>query len=275
MSESVLEIRDRLRSRRPRVTRASVAPAASSDVSLTAGEVPPTLDAGTIVMENDERVTVSTPLREVAGRTPFTTRLSGRLVEAERANRNGAFWTQGDLEFGLPTVAYGPLNWLHDEKKVIGTLLDPHLVDAEHAAATDLKPHIRTDAVVWDWIHREEARAVKHYAEAGRAWLSMECIAASVECTGPNGCGKEVAWGQTKGPDSCDHLRERSSFRRMKDPVFQGAAVIVPPTSPGWADADLELAAERVLEAASLTPAGMSDAEAAGLLQQIIAWSQR
>ena len=64
--------------------------------------------------------------------------LNGRFVEAERANRNGAYWSTKDLELGQVTVAGGPLNWLHQERHVIGTLLSANLVtEREDAAAYD------------------------------------------------------------------------------------------------------------------------------------------
>ncbi len=61
--------------------------------------------------------------------------LHGRFVEAERANRNGAFWSTEDLQLGKPTVAGGPLNWLHQERHVIGTLLSADLVSPREDAA--------------------------------------------------------------------------------------------------------------------------------------------
>jgi hypothetical protein len=60
--------------------------------------------------------------------------VAGRYVEAERANRNGAFWSTKDLELGQPTVAGGPLNWLHEEKEIIGALLESKLVYSREAA---------------------------------------------------------------------------------------------------------------------------------------------
>lgn len=61
--------------------------------------------------------------------------LTGRFVEADRANRNGAYWSTPDLQLGQPTIAGGPLNWLHQERHVIGTLLSANLVTAREDAA--------------------------------------------------------------------------------------------------------------------------------------------
>ena len=57
--------------------------------------------------------------------------LQGRFVEAEKANRNGAFWSTEDLQFGEMSVRHGPLNWLHQEKTVIGTIADNALIRPE------------------------------------------------------------------------------------------------------------------------------------------------
>lgn len=54
--------------------------------------------------------------------------LQGRFVEAEKANRNGAFWSTKDLQFGEMSVKHGPLNWLHEETTVIGTIADNALI---------------------------------------------------------------------------------------------------------------------------------------------------
>lgn len=284
MTESIIDIRDRLKSRRPTVVRRSVT---QTDVLTDPPEVP----AFAIENPDTNRLTVSTPLTAETAHAitadDFTLQLSGRLVEAERANRNGAFWTQGDLEFGLPSVAYGPLNWLHEESKIIGTLLNPKLVDEREAAATDpgVGPHIRTDAVVWGWLHPREMAAVKEYAGAGQAWLSMECISQEIACVGPNGCGTKASYldYQRKSEKACTHLRERSSHRRFVNPIFQGAAVIVPPTQPGWGRADLglkvtattERQAASLLEDHTVDVPGMEAEAAHSILSQIIQWSAR
>lgn len=272
--ETVIEIRNRLRAERPARR--------PSDGSVST--LPQRLIDPAFAMEDAEsqRVTITTPMREAAAKDPGVLALSGRLVEAEHANRNGAFWTQKDLEFGLPSVAMGPLNWLHQERKIVGALRDPRLVSAEQAAAEDpnVGTHIATDAVVWSYIYPEEASAVRRYIEMGRAWLSMECVAASIQCTGPNGCGLTMPYADamSRSGAACDHVKERASHRRFVDPVFRGAGIIVPPVEPGWANANLgaQRAAESVLEAASFQPIdGMDDETARLMVAQIIAWSRR
>jgi hypothetical protein len=51
-------------------------------------------------------------------------------------------------------------------------------------------------------------------------------------------------------------MKQRSATRQFRDPIFLGAAVIVPPVRPGWADADATVAKQ----AASLAEKAFDDA---------------
>jgi hypothetical protein len=167
----------------------------------------------------------------------FLTRVTGRFVGAEQANSNGQFWTTEDLSFGVGSVAHGPLNWLHHERKIIGALTDATLVDRQTAANGDQDPpHIRAGSVIWSYLWPSETVVVREAAAANKLYYSMECISATVECTGPNGCGATMSYqdAHRKTEKACAHVRDRASARRFVKPVFQGAAVIVPPVQPGW-----------------------------------------
>lgn len=292
MPESVFEIRDRLaertRAARERTAAARRSLAAHPSNGPAAVIDPPSDALGTcpevpqVVVENPDthRLVVATPLAEQAARSNSSVlRVSGRLVRAEQANANGALWNQSDLEYGLPTVAYGPLNYQHDGRKIIGTLLDPSLIAGEKAAdGSDVGPYIHTDGVVWRWAD-PVVREVEHYLGLEKAWLSMECVSERVQCSGPNGCGQIMSYrdAAVKSEKACSHVRERSSHRRMVDPTFMGAAIIVPPKTPAWADADLSVQVEttRQLEAASTQIQGLSEAEAAGMLATMMTWTGR
>ena len=279
MSGNVYDLRDRLRPRFAGHGREPhVRPASKSDDRSTAA------DSGAFVVENPDsnRVVISQPIESAAFKADdFLLKFSGRLVEAETANRNGAFWSQGDLEFGLPSVAHGPLNWGHDASVIVGTLVEPKLVKSEAAAAAGVGPHIQTGAVMWAFLYPERAHVLQTYVEKRTAWLSMECISQEIACVGPNGCGKVMPYAdaQLRRGQACAHIKERASHRRFINPVFQGAAVIVPPQSPGWAKADITSlgleAAEQQAEAANLHGAGLSDADAVGMVASILAWSKR
>lgn len=269
MTGSVLELRDRLRPRLPRQERVV--------------EVAPEPRSAAFAIENAEshRVVISSPI-ETAGLSvdQFLLKFRGRLVEAEHANRNGAFWSQGDLEFGLPSVAHGPLNWGHDASSIVGTLVDPRLISKE-TAGSGIGAHIQTGAVMWSFLYPERANMLKGHIDSNTAWLSMECIAQEIACVGPNGCGHVMSYADAmlRRGDACVHVKERASHRRFVNPIFQGAAVIVPPQRPGWADASItgvELqAAEQHAEAANLHLDGLSDSDAVGMVASILEWSKR
>lgn len=177
--------------------------------------------------------------------------MQGRFVGGETPNRNKALWSTKDLELGHPTVAHGPLNWLHEARHIIGTIADARMMPGsngpESASTTD--PHIVAMSAVWKWIYPDEAWVIENASDSGKLWYSMECISENVECVGDNGCGELASYGDYMQGRGCQHMREKSAVRRFDNPTFLGGAVIVPPVRPGWADADA-----RVLqsEAASL-----------------------
>lgn len=74
---------------------------------------------------------------KASSHNPFMLWLQGRFVEAEQANRNGAYWSTADLQFGQMSVRHGPLNWLHEETNVIGTIADNALIQPETPAEPD------------------------------------------------------------------------------------------------------------------------------------------
>ena len=136
MTKSLAELRDELRNRYAFQREAAKV---ATDVHTSSPEPAFTVDSprGSVVITGP-----AYSIREQADqkRNPGFQYLHGRFVEAERANRNGAYWSTQDLELGQPTVAGGPLNWLHQERHVIGTLLSASLVTAqqdERQAARD------------------------------------------------------------------------------------------------------------------------------------------
>lgn len=193
--------------------------------------------------------------------------MQGRFVGAERPNRNNAFWSTADLELGKPSVAHGPLNWLHEDRHIIGAIADATFVPAttqpeaaaeaggtETADWTDLlkrggagadatisDPHISALSAIWSWVYPDEASVVQMASDSGVLAYSMECISESVQCVGDGGCGSEFGYMQYAKGDTCDHLKERSTVRRLVNPTFLGGAVIVPPSRPGWADANASI----------------------------------
>lgn len=204
--------------------------------------------------------------------------LAGRFVEADNPNRNNAFWTTEDLELAQATVANGPLNWLHDERHIIGTLTDSQMVYRE-TAGKDVNNHIVAMSAVWKFIYPKEADIIEKASASRSLWYSMECISESVTCIdgpGRSGCGETFPYQtlQREPAKVCSHLRERSSIRRFNQPTFLGGAVIIPPVRPGWANADASVMrqAAEVAEHSRLSDTlGRTDAEA--MVAMVIAYA--
>lgn len=187
--------------------------------------------------------------------------MQGRFVGAEVPNRNGALWSAGDLEMAQGSVVNGPLNWLHEARHIIGSLTKSEFVAAAGASgssgqgveqAATVQPHIVATAGIWKWIYPDEAWVVSQASDQQALWYSMECISKEVACAGPDGCGNKTTYAAYMAGSACEHVRERASVRQFVNPVFLGGAVIVPPTRPGWAEADASVMqkAESLAEAA-------------------------
>lgn len=174
--------------------------------------------------------------------------IQGRLVGADEPNRNKAFWSTQDLELGEATVTNGPLNWLHESRHIIGSIADHRIIRPSEGASVGGQlgqTHIAAMAGVWQWIYPDEAWVIENSSDQGKLWYSMECVSENVECVGDGGCGTKVSYNNyLKGEGACQHMIERSGVRRFENPTFLGAAVIVPPVRPGWADADARVLRE-------------------------------
>lgn len=257
--ESLLDVRDRLM---PKVPHLDDVP--TPDPRPEQREV-------AFAVEAPNKVMLALPIQTSPTINDYTLRLSGRLVEAEQANANGAFWSYRDLQFGLPSVAAGPLNWLHQERKVVGALTAATLNGREQA---NVNPYLQADSVMWRWIYPQETAEVERAAEQNQLWYSMECVADSVQCVGPGGCGATSTYHDVE--KQCVHVRERSAHRRLVNPVFLGAAIIVPPTQPGWANANIDLVrqAAALAEKAHLELPGLTTSQAENMLAQIIAYAK-
>lgn len=194
--------------------------------------------------------------------------IAGRYVEADRPNRNMAYWSTDDLQMGQPTVDHGPINWLHEERHIIGALAYSEFVPVEREAAaeTGVGSHIAALGALWPWIAREETAAIREASDGGRLWFSMECVSREVACLA-DGCGHQVAYKpymKTPETSRCAHMKD-GGVRRFVDPIFEGAGIIVPPTQPGWANADARVLvpeAEALVERNAAAFVGAEDEDA-------------
>ncbi len=197
---------------------------------------------------------------------PYNLWVTGRYVEADRPNRNSAFWSTADLEVGQPSVTHGPINWNHQEREIIGAIAASEMVmvDRQAAAASGVGNHIVALGAIWGFIYPERARMVQKASEGGKLWYSMECISESVQCLEPS-CNRQMAYREYMSvAPRCEHMRDGAP-RRFVNPTFGGGAMIVPPLRPGWANADARVmkqaAALAERQAAALAGLTTSDAE--------------
>ena len=252
-----------------------------TDVQSGAEPTPPPLDDRAFVAHGASgRTVITAPLRETAqagGANAGFMYLHGRFVEADTPNRNGALWSSEDLQLAERTVAGGPLNWLHEETHIIGTLLSGEFQKGRIEAG--IGNHITSTAALWHFLFPREAAAAAQAAVDGRLYYSMECVSETVTCasnTSTEGCGEAFAYPDYLGKRACSHLNDRQSAARFDKPVFLGGALIVPPTEPGWARADVEV----VRQAAQLTEendlgAHLERKQAEHMVERILAWANR
>lgn len=262
-----IEIRDRLRQRYG-------TPKLSTDVH--SGTTP---ERAFVIQSEQGRTVITAPIRETALKNDGFLYLHGRFVEADSPNGNGALWTTEDLQLGEATVAGGPLNWLHDDSKIIGTLLDGNLVAGREAAALGVGNHITSTAAVWRFLFPHEANTIERAAAGGQLFYSMECVSREVACVdspGKLGCDQSFSYADYDAGRTCAHLKQKTSVRRFVDPIFLGGAVIVPPVQPGWANAEVNVMrqAAALVEQHGATD-GVSRKEAEAMTAQILQWANR
>lgn len=224
---------------------------------------------------------VSETARQVAasGNTGFLY-LHGRFVEADNANDNGAYWSSEDLQLAQRSVAGGPLNWLHEETHIVGTLLDGRFVDRQAAAEWGVGAHIQSTAAMWRFLFPKESDIVEKAAADSNLYYSMECVSETVTCLdrpGRPGCGEEFAYPDFLGRRACAHLNQRQSAARFNQPLFLGGALIVPPVRPGWANADVDVVrqAAAVTEAHQLAAGGLTRPGAEAMVTRVLEWANR
>jgi hypothetical protein len=248
---------------------------------------------------------------------PYYQWVQGRFVEAERANRNGAYWSTADLQFGEMSVRNGPLNWLHQARKVVGTIADNKLITPEpikypinsasltvasdddnvnvvwngmptsmqpitfgggHIEIAAARPYIAAVSAVWKWIYPEEANTIEAASDAGTLYYSMECVAKEMSCVsddGREGCGQSFPYmtAMTDPSAVCEHIRHRTSARRMVDPAFLGGAVIVPPVQPGWGAANAQVMTQAASLAEQVAPADANAAQWEQLMAAVVKYA--
>jgi hypothetical protein len=203
--------------------------------------------------------------------------IEGRFVEADRANRNMALWSSNDLASGEGSVTHGPLNWLHEERHIVGTIAAAKLVEPRQVAGEEpAHSHIRALAAVWGYIYPLESRQIARASDDGKLWYSMECISREVACA-EQGCSHTQTYAQyMQQPHTrCGHVKNGGA-RQFRDPSFLGGAVILPPVRPGWHGANASVLRQASMLAENQEDAftGLSASEAELLVAQVITYSK-
>lgn len=302
MYDDYFAIKDRLRARyamptsEPKVTTVELIGGEGFLVEH-AGRVVMTAPASTITEAGQLPVELAENWEKAASGNPYMMWLQGRYVEAEKANRNGAFWSTSDLQYGEMSVKHGPLNWLHDDNTIIGTIADNALIHPQQVAAEPLaagliraststnlllsipqpRPYMAAVSAVWRWINHDKAHEIERAADIGKLYYSMECVGREMSCQSDEtheGCGRSFDYqvAMTEPDKLCEHMAGRTSARRIVDPSFLGGAVIIPPSQPGWGAANVEVMTQSasMAEQTAAAAGDMSDGQWTALMAEVL-----
>lgn len=160
----------------------------------------------------------------------------GRLVRAEEANLNGAYFAKEDLQYGLPSLHGAPVTWNHETAAGAYGMIQ----GASLETTPDFGPHIWIDGGLWTARFPEFTDSLLTSIDNGSAAMSMECMASAIQCM-ISDCGCVA----TDPSEACQHLLDRTGPRRMVMPTFYGAGLILDGIKPGWPDASLGIVSMR------------------------------
>jgi len=174
----------------------------------------------------------------------------GKFVEADNPNQNKQFFTMADLEMSQPTIDHAPLNMLHNPRSIVGSFVATDMVFPLDAAAESgiFNPYIEALAAFWSFYFPKELAAIEAADAAGSLFFSMETIAKNIICEGENGCMESFPYVGADSATYCEHLQAHVSVRHLENPHFLAGALIVPPTRPGWNNAEARSISELVKE---------------------------
>lgn len=197
-----------------------------------------------VILESDHDVAWAEKYVE---KNPALSWILAKYVEADRANNNTQMWTLGDLREYRSSVNHGPLNILHQPRNVVGTIVANELIYPKtDEAGVQPTAYVETLAAFWRYYRQEEYELIRKAYDSGALFISMECVAESLTCTGELGCEETFDYAGVDSDSYCSHLQERKSVRRMNKPHFLGGGLILPPARPGWSHADVTHVSELV-----------------------------
>lgn len=176
----------------------------------------------------------------------------GNFVCADTPNYNGHIFPLEDLKASYPAIANRPLNLVHNHHQIVGVFAGAELVypttmsatapPAEAASAPQV-PYVEAVAAFYKFYFPDTFNVVKDAHAQGNLFFSMEAVPKTLTCAGngdgSTGCGREFAYKGRLDESYCDHLREPGAHRVMNKPRFTAGALVLPPSRPGWKDADI------------------------------------
>lgn len=184
----------------------------------------------------------------------------GRFVEADRANNNKQYFRLGDLMMAQPTIAHAPLNINH-QSSPIGTFIASEL---QYPKNTTDNPYIEALAAMWKSYFPDVYGVVQRAFAEGSLFYSMEAVPQTLSTIGGSDDTKEYRYEGRTSPNYPEEINDRSvDAIVLNNPHFVGGALIVPPSRPGWSNADIKQVSKFVheqWEAAEAIYEGVSEA---------------
>lgn len=172
----------------------------------------------------------------------------GRYVAADEHNLNGHYFALEDLRQTGSTVRHSPLNMLHRPRHIVGTFVAAEMIyptTAPAAAANEhpmyvaRTPYMEALSAFWKYLCQDEYQLIERAWSEGQLYYSMEAVPPSVTCMADGGCGQTFKYMGRTHDSYCAHLNEHAAKKRLNQPHFVGGALVIPPSKPGWANADI------------------------------------
>ena len=197
------------------------------------------LVTGDVHLYSDDRDIASQWASKYIRSNPAVAWILGKYVEADRPNSNKQLWSLEDLQGTHAFIQNSPLNILHRPRYIVGAFAGAEVVypTVEGAADESAHPYVEALAAFWKYYFPHEMKVVEAAYNAGQLAFSMECVAKTMTCAGEQGCGQEFAYAGPSSTTYCDHLNQGLSNKAMKEPLWLGGGLILPPARPGWKDA--------------------------------------
>ena len=193
------------------------------------------LSAPAVVLDLDRDTAADWASHHIV-KNPAIKWIVGKYVEADTPNSNGQQWSLEDLRASQSSISHTPMNLAHKEQAIVGTFTASEMIYPDYA---DANPYIETLGAFWKYYFPDELAMVETAFQQGALYQSMECIAESVTCTGPNGCQQTFDYAGPNSPEYCEHILNRESSRQLNKPLFLAGALIYPPDRPGWKNASV------------------------------------